>query len=123
MTREAYERGRIVSASQDGSREFISLLACICADGTAIPPALIYQGTSGDTQDTWLEDFDHSSGNSRRLLLADGHSSHVNLRFINYCDENRIVLVVLPPHLTHRLQPLNVGIFSPLAHAYLQEIN
>lgn len=147
---------KILGASQDGSREFISLLACICADGTAIPPALIYQGTSGDLQDTWLEDFDHSSdqayfatsekgwtnedlgikwleifdrhtnekaGNSRRLLLVDGHSSHVNLRFIDYCDSNGILLVVLPPHSTHRLQPLDVGIFSPLAHAYSQEID
>ncbi|RMZ87477.1 hypothetical protein DV736_g5297, partial [Chaetothyriales sp. CBS 134916] len=147
---------KIIGASQDGSREFISLLACICADGTAIPLALIYQGTSGDLQDTWLEDFDHSSdhayfaasekgwtnedlgmkwleifdrhtkdkaGNSRRLLLVDGHSSHVNLRFIDYCDRNRILLVVLPPHSTHRLQPLDVGIFSPLAHAYSQEID
>jgi len=43
---------KIIGASQDGSREFISLLACICADGTAIPPALIYQGTSRDLQDT-----------------------------------------------------------------------
>jgi hypothetical protein len=147
---------KIIGASQDGSREFVSLLACICADGTAIPPALIYQGTSGDLQDTWLEDFDHSSdqayfatsekgwtnedlgmkwleifdrhtkekaGNSRRLLLVDGHSSHVNLRFIDYCDKNNILLVVLPPHSTHRLQPLDVGIFSPLAHAYSQEID
>jgi len=75
----------------------------------------------------WLEVFDRytkeKAGNSRRLLLADGHSSHVNLRFINYCDENRIILVVLPPHSTHRLQPLDVGIFSPLAHAYSQEID
>jgi hypothetical protein len=147
---------KILGASQDGSREFISLLACICADGTALPPALIYQGTSSDLQDTWLEDFDHSSdrayfttsekgwtneelgmkwlqifnhhtkekaGNSRRLLLVDGHSSHVNLRFIDYCDKNRIILGVLPPHSTHRLQPLDVGIFSPLAHAYSQEID
>jgi hypothetical protein len=33
---------KVIGASQDWSREFISLLACICADGTAIPPALIY---------------------------------------------------------------------------------
>jgi hypothetical protein len=75
----------------------------------------------------WLEIFDRhtkeKAGNSRRLLLVDGHSSHVNLRFIDYCDKNRILLVVLPPHSTHRLQPLDVGIFSPLAHAYSQEID
>ena len=55
MTREAYEKGRVKSAKQDGSREFISLLATICADGTCLPPALIYQGTSGDLQNTWVD--------------------------------------------------------------------
>jgi hypothetical protein len=50
MTKEAYKQGRIRHFQQDGSREFISLLACICADGTALPPALIYQGASNDLQ-------------------------------------------------------------------------
>ena len=56
MTKKMYDSGRITAAKQDGSREFISLLASICADGTALPPALIYKGASGDLQDTWLED-------------------------------------------------------------------
>ncbi|KAF2180862.1 hypothetical protein K469DRAFT_692415 [Zopfia rhizophila CBS 207.26] len=51
---------RVLGAKQDGSREFISLPACICADGTALPPGLIYQSKS-DLQDIWLEDFDSSS--------------------------------------------------------------
>jgi len=44
MTQEAYDQFRIRAAKQDGSREFISLLATICADGTKVAPALIYQG-------------------------------------------------------------------------------
>ena len=47
---------KMLGAIQDGSTEFISLVACICADRTTIPPALIYQGESGDLQDTWLMD-------------------------------------------------------------------
>jgi hypothetical protein len=35
MSKEALESGRITHASQDGSREFISLLACISTDGVA----------------------------------------------------------------------------------------
>ena len=54
MIREVYEKGRIKAAKQDGSWEFISFLATICADGTCLPPALIYQGTSGDLQNTWV---------------------------------------------------------------------
>ena len=58
MTLHALKSERIIGASQDGSREFISLLACICADGTALPPALIYKGDSGDLQDLWVSDFE-----------------------------------------------------------------
>ena len=146
-----------LGTNQDGSREFISLLATICADGTALAPALIYQGATYDLQDTWLEDYDHSSeeayfavskkgwtnedlglswltklfepttrskaGNNRRLLIVDGHSSHVNMKFIDYCDNHNILLVILPPHSTHRLQPLDVTVFSPLATAYSSQID
>jgi hypothetical protein len=57
MTKEAYKQGRMRNSQQDGSREFITLLACMCADGTATPPALIYQEASNDLQNTWIEGF------------------------------------------------------------------
>src|SRR5437763_520165 len=60
MTRAALDSGRILGASQDGNREFISLLACICADNTYLPPTLIYQDNSHDLQDSWLEDLEES---------------------------------------------------------------
>jgi hypothetical protein len=120
MSKEALESGQITHASQDGSREFISLLACISADGVALPPLLIYRGDSGTLQDTWLEDFGSQDeahfavstngwscnalgiywlknifqhytsqkvGNRHCLLIVDGHSSHVNMEFINMCDK------------------------------------
>ena len=45
------------------------------------------------------------------------------MRFIKYCYLHRILLAVYPPYLTHRLQPLNVSLFSPLAIFYSQELN
>jgi hypothetical protein len=45
------------------------------------------------------------------------------MRFIDYATTNRIILAVLPPHSTHRLQPLDVGLFSPLATYYSQAID
>jgi len=42
VPREALESGRLLGVSQDGSRDFITLIASIYADGTHIPPALIY---------------------------------------------------------------------------------
>ena len=56
MSVEALRSGQIQYASKDASREFISLLAYIPADGITLPPSLIYKGESGDLQDTWLED-------------------------------------------------------------------
>jgi hypothetical protein len=156
MTRKLYNSGRIRAARQDGSREFISLLATICADGTTILLALIYKGALGDLQDTWLEDLDKKdqaffalSANGwsfnafslayltevfdpftrakarrgRRLLILDRHSSHVNMKFIRICDRLKICLLILPPHSTHRLQPLDVGCFLPLSRCYSTKLN
>lgn len=40
------------------------------------------------------------------------------MKFIEFCDANKILLAIFPPHATHTLQPLDVGMFSPLAAAY-----
>jgi hypothetical protein len=44
------------------------------------------------------------------------------MAFINYCDDNKILLVVFPPHATHSLQPLDVVMFAPLSAAYSVEL-
>ncbi|KAL2358238.1 hypothetical protein BJ546DRAFT_963620 [Cryomyces antarcticus] len=58
VAHKASESGRLLDAGQDGSREFITLIVSICADGTRILTALIYEDESGDLQDSWFEDFD-----------------------------------------------------------------
>ena len=50
----------------------------------------------------------------RRLLIVDGHNSHVTAAFIGYCLVRAIDIMVLPPHSSHMTQPLDVGIFRPL---------
>ena len=49
-----------------------------------------------------------------RLLTLDGHVSHINYKFLRYYEQNDIIVFCLPPHSTHLLQPLDVGLFSPL---------
>ena len=56
LTKKLYNNSRIILVVQDGSREFISLLASIYTDGIVLPLALIYKGALGDFQDTWLKD-------------------------------------------------------------------
>ncbi|KMU89157.1 hypothetical protein CIHG_07089 [Coccidioides immitis H538.4] len=58
------------------------------------------------------------SRRGKRLLIVDGHSSHVNMKYIEYTDANNILLAVFPPHSAHHLQPRDVGIFGPLSSAY-----
>ena len=159
FSREQYSSGKIRSLLQDGNREWITVLAAICADGTSLSPSLIYQAASGNIQDTWLQDFEperHMSfftssptgwtsydiglawlqqvfdretkekavkaRRAYRLLILDGHGSHITMKFIKYCDDNRILLAIFPPHSTHTLQPLDVVMFSPLAAAYSAEL-
>jgi DDE superfamily endonuclease len=59
----------------------------------------------------------------KRLLIVDGHSSHVNMAFVDWADQHGIILLILPPHTTHRLQPLDVGLFQPLSTNYSWELD
>ena len=154
FTKDTFQKGHTLAANQDGNREWITILATICADGTFLPPGILYQSKSGDIQAEWVEAatsqqhqahvapsetgwtsdiiamhwlqevFDRytkqeaTNGLKYRLLYIDGHGSHLNMNFIKWCDNNRIILAIYPPHSTHRLQPLDVSIFSPLSKAY-----
>jgi len=57
-----------------------------------------------------------------RLLVMDGHSSHLTGDFLGFCHDNNILPICLPSHTTHVLQPLDVGCFGPLAHYYRTEV-
>ncbi|RPA89435.1 DDE-domain-containing protein, partial [Choiromyces venosus 120613-1] len=56
------------------------------------------------------------------LLLFDRHSSHVNAAFLEFCVSHKIISYCLPPHTTHRLQPLDVSVFGPYKHQYQKEL-
>ena len=47
-----------LGAVHDGSRDWLTVAATMCADGTALAPLLIYQSDAGTIQDSWLRDFD-----------------------------------------------------------------
>ncbi|KAF7574132.1 hypothetical protein PtrM4_057550 [Pyrenophora tritici-repentis] len=48
------------AAIQDSNREYITLIACVCASGEALPPALIYEGKAG-LQSSWVDDVEAHS--------------------------------------------------------------
>jgi hypothetical protein len=54
--------------------------------------------------------------NNGSLVICNGHDSYISGSFNLYthCIQNQISLLILPPHTSHVLQPLNVAIFGPL---------
>jgi hypothetical protein len=135
----------------NGRQEWITAIECISAAGVAIPPLIIfkakYTNTAWIPPDTPL-DWRFSTSNSgwtsdshayewistvfepvtrpadptlHRLLILDGHGSHITAKLIAHCMEHAIDLLVLPPHTSHKLQPLDVSVFSPLKRALAAE--
>jgi hypothetical protein len=155
FSKASWKAGKVKEALQDGSREWTTVMGCVCGDGSSLSSGIIYQGVKG-IQSTWLQDVDSSkhhaffshspSGWSNddlslawlkevfypqtkekarreyRLLLLNGHESHLTMDFITFCDENKIILAVFPPHATHKLQPLDVVLYGPLSGAYNRKL-
>jgi hypothetical protein len=140
-------RGRPKSVQQ-GDREWTTVIQGVNATGWAIPPFIIFQGkhhlsawykeedlphdwviavsengwTTNELGLEWLKHFDKHTKwrtvGSHRLLIIDGHESHNSLEFQQYCKENKIITLCMPPHSSHLLQPLDVGCFAPLKVKY-----
>ena len=152
-----YGQKGVTAAVQDGNREWVTVIACVCSDGQALPPSLIFESANNTIQSSWVasiqeekhsvfvssspsgwtnndiglawlkEVFDRETRrkarSSYRLLILDGHGSHVTMDFIEYCNDNKILLAVFPPHSTHTLQPLDVALFKPLSDAYSTQLS
>jgi len=77
---------------------------------------------------TWLRDiFEPSTRPTRlqqkRLLIVDGHNSHIQHDFVDFCVKSNIIALCLPSHSTHMVQPLDVGCFSPYKRYYGVEVD
>ena len=75
----------------------------------------------------WLRnDFDPATRDKAtgeyRLLILDGHNSHCTFMFCKYAVDNKIIIICLPSHTTHALQPCDVGAFGPLTWSWKQEV-
>jgi hypothetical protein len=134
-----------------GNQDWVLIIEGIGAAGFTIPPFIIlsakrhqnlwYHGlptgykigvsNNGWTTDKlgfqWLQHFDQftktRTAGTHRLLIVDGHSSHATPQFDQYCTEHKIITLCMPAHSSHRLQPLDVGCFSPLKTVYRAKIS
>lgn len=53
-----------------------------------------------------------------KLLYLDGHKSHIDMELSLLASRNNVSILCLPPHATHILQPLDVGVFKPVKTAW-----
>jgi DDE superfamily endonuclease/Tc5 transposase DNA-binding domain len=132
------------------NKELITSVETINYGGRKVPPMIIFAGayhlrryfkndldgdilftrsSSGYSNDKlgikYLKHFDQYTRNSvgkYRMLLFDGHGSHLTQEFIDFCWDNHIRPFLLPSHTTHLLQPLDVGVFQTLKHNFKKEV-
>ena len=52
------------------------------------------------------------------LLTLDNHSSHVNFESVTNAKSLNVVMLSLPPHSSHKTQPLDRVFFKPLKANY-----
>jgi hypothetical protein len=75
------------------------------------PGSVVGKSDSGWINDDlfldWLKHFMKFKSEGTVLLILDNHGSHTRYEAIRFCKDHDIELVVLPPHSTHVLQPLD----------------
>lgn len=55
------------------------------------------------------------------IMFLDGHKSHETFALVDLAKRHNIILFIFPPHTTHLLQPLDVGVFGPFKLVWSQE--
>ena len=140
---------RSVNKIVSGERgQTITVVCSFSASGIYVPPAFIFPrkrlrpelldgapagsvGYVSDSgfinQDLFKEYIEHfivnvkPSESSPVLLILDNHSSHISLAVIDLCRRNHLHLLSIPPHSSHRIQPLDVVFYGPLKTLYSQQ--
>ncbi|RAL58500.1 hypothetical protein DID88_004004 [Monilinia fructigena] len=133
--------------------KWITAFECVNAAGKALSPMVIFKAqntnsawipkdtpqswqfstsTNGWTSNShgleWLKrvfepESKKVSGDRPRLLIMDGHSSHITGSFIAFCIEKDIDLLILPPHCSHLLQPLDIAVYGPMKRYHALEVD
>lgn len=128
----------VISTAERG--ELTTVIACCNAAGTFLPPCFIFGrrkrvpermldgGPAGSVAwctdsgwinasifHEWLKYFVKNVRPSLQhtcLLILDNHAAHLNLESIELARKNGVIMVSVPPHTTHKLQPLDVTLFK-----------
>lgn len=70
------------------------------------------------TEEIFLESLKHIvkyvqlTTDKKVLIIMNNHTTHVNLQVVDFARNNHIIILTLPPHFSHKLQPLDVAVWS-----------
>lgn len=146
VARKGQKTVQKVSVGERGT--LTTLLPCINAAGDVLPPFIIFKGsdlpsTSDYPANTKLcasksgyvdrdlfllflkhfQQFRFKQPGLKAVLIFDGHRSHVSIEAIDFAMDNDIELVCIPPHSSHRLQPLDTHFNKSLKTKWSNEIH
>lgn len=120
--------------------DHITVLACFNAVGEDVPPFIIYKGgypggpynkegvpnalyaktqsgcIDGDLFVKWFvgKFLLYATKERPVLLVMDSHQPHLGPELVQIAQREGVILLCLPPHTSHILQPLVVSFFGPL---------
>lgn len=137
-----------ISSAERGA--LMTIVTCMSPTGHFVPPLVIFPRKKTDENlkngaplgavvkchpsgwiqlSTFSEWFEHFMENVKPtlddpvMLILDGHYSHTkNINVIDRAREKGVRIVCLPPHTTHRLQPLDVSFMAPFKRYYSTEV-
>lgn len=137
-----------MTSAERGS--LITVITCMSAGGSFVPPYFIFPRKnshpllmkdappgaksschlSGWVQipifTNWFKHFLEFTKLTKEdpvLLILDGHYSHTrNIEVLDLARENGVVILSLPPHSTHKMQPLDKTFMGPLKVYYSDEV-
>lgn len=129
--------GKIVAAERG---TLVTLAVSVSAVGNLVPPFFIFPrkkfknvfikggpvGSGGSSNPSgWMnaphfydylvffKEHTRASIDNPILLILDNHESHLSIKGLDFCKDNGIIVLSLPPHCSHKLQPLDRSVFRP----------
>ncbi|XP_055527388.1 uncharacterized protein LOC129720003 [Wyeomyia smithii] len=79
-----------------------------------------------NTFSTWFDHFVAKTKPTEKSpvhLILDGHSSHTeNVEVLEKAEKEQVRILSIPPHTSHRLQPLDVTFMGPLKSSYTKAL-
>ena len=140
-TKGVNQVGKMTSAERGAT---VTVICAMNAIGSHLPPMLIFprkrlvdalmQGappqavgycsdngwTDSNLFIRWLEHLvklTNASANTPQIIVLDGHHSHTTLAAVELSRSHGITLITLPPHCTHKMQPLDRTYFKSFKSA------